>query len=93
MLCTSGLTGEVFRERDPQESTDVQRAWLYQKDASIAAYRKGKTNQRPEKDNETSLAIGDGDRAANFVLSDEPGFYRHKRTAITNIKNKVFTQK
>jgi len=66
---------------------------LYQNDASIAAYRKGKVNQRPLVDNETSLAIGDGDRSKNFVLSDEVGFYRHMKSDITNIKNKVFTQK
>ena len=42
--CISGLTGEVFKLEDPQESTDVQRSWLYSKDPSVAACKVGKTD-------------------------------------------------
>ena len=44
--CISGLTGEVYNCNDPQESTDVQRSWLYSKDPSVAAMQKGKVDQR-----------------------------------------------
>jgi hypothetical protein len=44
----SCLTGENFSKdpkvrdnRDPQENTDVQRSWLYSKDAAVAAVRQG----------------------------------------------------
>ena len=40
--CISGLTGEVYKLEDPQESTDVQRSWLYSKDPSIGYMQKGK---------------------------------------------------
>lgn len=91
--CTSGLTGEKWKGGDPQVASDVQRAWLYAKDASLANFVKGKTDQKLKEDNELSLNIGDGDRAKNFVLSDEPAFYRHIRCPITNIKNNVITKK
>ena len=35
--CLSALTGEIYKLDDPKESTDVQRAWLYPKDASLVA--------------------------------------------------------
>ena len=62
--CISGLTGEVYKLDDPQESTDVQRSWLYSKDPSVAAMQKGKTDQTLLKDNALSLPLGDGERAA-----------------------------
>ena len=43
--CISGLTGEVYKLDDPQESTDVQRSWLYSKDPSVAYMQKGKVDQ------------------------------------------------
>lgn len=42
VLCISGLMGEVYVTGDPQESTDVQRSWLYTKDASIGCMQRGK---------------------------------------------------
>jgi len=42
--CISGLTGEIYKTDDPQESTDVQRSWLYSKDPSVVAMQKGKTD-------------------------------------------------
>ena len=59
----SGLTGEIYKLEDPKESTDVQRAWMYPKDASLVAMQKGKTNQNLKEDNELSLPLGDGERA------------------------------
>ena len=53
--------------------------------------QKGKVDQRPKTDNELSLPLGDGERA-HFPLSDEVGFYRHKRD-ITIIKNQIITRK
>ena len=44
--CISGLTGEVYVKGDPQESTDVQRAWLPAKDCAVVAAQKGKVDQR-----------------------------------------------
>lgn len=90
--CISGLTGEVFKLADPQESTDVQRSWLYSQDPSVAAAKKGKVDQTLKKDNELSLPLGDGERAG-LVFSDQPGYYRHKRSEITVIKNQVITRK
>ena len=88
----SGLTGEIYKLDDPKESTDVQRAWLYPKDASLVAAAKGKTDQSLKMDNELSLPLGDGERAGKEI-SGEPGFYRHKRTAITIQKNNIITRK
>ena len=51
----------------------------------------GKADQTLKQDNELSLPLGDGERA-HFPLSDEVGFYRHKRD-ITIIKNPVITRK
>lgn len=53
--------------------------------------QKGKEDQTLKEDNELSLPLGDGERA-HFPLSDEIGFYRHKRD-ITIIKNQVITRK
>jgi len=89
--CISGLTGEVYKLEDPQESTDVQRSWLYSKDPSIAYMQKGKTDQTLKQDNELSLPLGDGERAG-YQFSAEPGYYRHKRN-ITIQKNQIITRK
>ena len=88
---TSGLCGEVYKEDDPQSCTDVQRSWLYAKDPAVLAMQNGKKDQTLLKDNELSLPLGEGERA-HFPLSDEVGFYRHKRD-ITIIKNQVITRK
>jgi hypothetical protein len=90
--CMSGLTGEIYKLEDPKESTDVQRAWLYPKDASLIAAAKGKTDQTLKVDNELSLPLGDGERATK-VISGEPGYYRHKRCDITIQKNNIITRK
>lgn len=90
--CISGLTGEVFKLDDPQESTDVQRSWLYSKDPSVETMKKGKVDQRLTKDNELSLPLGEGARAG-YKFSDQPGAYRHMRTEITIIKNQPITRK
>ena len=92
MKCISGLTGEVYKVADPQESTDVQRSWLYSKDPSITAMQKGKVDQTQKVDNELSLPLGEGFRSTQ-VLSDQPGFYRRKRTSITMQKNQIITRK
>ena len=88
----SGLTGEIYKLEDPKESTDVQRAWLYPKDASLIAAAKGKTDQTLKADNELSLPLGDGERARQ-VISGEPGFYRIKRSEIPRQKNNIITRK
>lgn len=44
-MCISGLVAEVYKQDDPQESTDVQRAWLYPKDPAVTAMQKGKADQ------------------------------------------------
>jgi hypothetical protein len=90
--CTAGLTGEVFKKGDPQESTEVQRTWLATTDPSVRFYHLGKKDQRLKQDNELSLPLGDGVHAA-FEKSDQNGFYRHKRSDITRYKNTVITQK
>lgn len=45
-----------------------------------------------EKDNETSLPLGEGDHAT-FVHSSEPGFYRIIKSDITNYKNTIISKK
>ena len=87
----SRLVGEVHKVEDPQHSTDVQRTWLYAKDPGLTTVEQGKVDQTLKQDNELSLPLGDGERA-HFPLSDEVGFYRHKRD-ITIIKNPVITRK
>lgn len=37
--CTAGLCGEVYKNDDPQVTTEVQRAWLPTQDPSITFYR------------------------------------------------------
>ena len=64
---------------------------MYAKDPGVTAIQKGKEDQTLKEDNELSLPLGDGERA-HFPLSDEIGFYRHKRD-ITIIKNQVITRK
>ena len=90
--CTSGLTGEVLVRGDPQEATEVQRAWLPAKDCAVEAAKRGKVDQKLKADNQLSLPLGEGAHAS-FPLSDEPGFYRHKRCFITNVKNDVISRK
>ena len=90
--CMSGLTGEIFKQGDPKEQTEIQRAWLYPKDASLVAMQKGKTDQTLKQDNELSLPLGDGERAG-YKFSSEPGYYRHKRCDITIQKNNIITRK
>ena len=90
--CISGLTGEVYKKDDPQESTDVQRSWLPSKDPSVKFMQQGKVDQRQLVDNELSLPLGAGAHAS-FPLSDQNGFYRHKRTEITMLKNDLITRK
>ena len=95
VACSAGLTGEFYRAatKDPQESTNVQRSWLYTNDAAVKAHEQGpKVSQQLTKDNETSLPIGMGERE-HFKVSTEPGFYRHHRSEITMVRNKVLTQK
>lgn len=87
----SGLVGEVHKVEDPQHSTNIQRSWLYAKDPGMDVLEKGKPDQTLKQDNELSLPLGDGERA-HFPLSDEVGFYRHKRD-ITIIHNPVITRK
>jgi hypothetical protein len=90
--CTAGLCGEVYKNEDPQETTEVQRAWLPTHDPSITYYRVGKTTQKFEKDNELSLPLGEGTHA-KFELSDQNGFYRRITSDITRVKNTIITQK
>jgi len=45
-----------------------------------------------KQDNELSLPLGDGERAG-FEFSDQPAYYRHKRSEITVIKNQPITRK
>ena len=96
----SCLTGENLSKKDgdkkdPQEHTDVQRSWLYSKDAAVAAVR-----QQPEVavsqilpyDNALSLPLGDGIWSQK-PKSDEPGFFRRIRTDVTIQKNNIITRK
>lgn len=62
--CISGLVGEVHKPVDPQENTNVQRAWMYYKDPAVEALKSGKIDQTLKQDNALSLPIGDGERAA-----------------------------
>lgn len=96
----SCLTGENLSKkdgdkRDPQEHTDVQRSWLYSKDAAVAAVR-----QQPEVqvsqilpyDNALSLPLGDGIWSQK-PKSDAPAFFRRIRTDVTIQKNNIITRK
>jgi len=64
---------------------------LYAKDPGVKVCEVGKADQMLKTDNELSLPLGDGERA-HFPLSDEIGFYRHKRD-ITIIRNPAITRK
>ena len=81
----------MHKTEDPQASTNVQRSWLYAKDPGLSVCEVGKVDQTLKADNELSLPLGDGERA-HFPLSDEVGFYRHKRD-ITIIHNPIITRK
>ena len=99
----SCLTGEHFSrdplartKRDPQENTDVQRSWLYSKDAAVTAAKEqpaiGAASQVQFFDNQLSLPLGDGVWATK-PKSDQPGFFRHIRTDVTIQKNTLITRK
>lgn len=71
--------------RDPQENTDVQRSWLYSKDAAVTAVRELPNVQVPQilpYDNQMSLPLGEGAWALKSK-SDQPGYFRHIRSDIT----------
>ena len=66
---------------------------MYQGDAAVRVMEQGgKKDQTLDKDNETSLPMGLGERE-HFKVSTEPGFYSVKSTDITRVKNQVFTKK
>lgn len=81
----------MHKVEDPQASTNIQRSWLYAKDPGLGVVEVGKADQTLKEDNALSLPLGDGERA-HFPLSDEVGFYRHKRD-ITIIHNPIITRK
>ena len=77
----SNLVGEVYSKNfDPQEQTDVQRAWLYQQDPGVTAVNKGLTgkNQVFFYDNACSLPMGEGIHATK-KFTGENGEFRHIR--------------
>ena len=77
----SNLTGEVYSKKfDPQEQTDVQRAWLYSEDPGVRAVNEGMggRSQMQPYDNQNSLPLGEGMWSIHSK-SDEPGFYRRVR--------------
>jgi hypothetical protein len=60
----SNLVGEIYNKQfDPQEQTDVQRAWLYQQDAAVKAVNGGSARVIQENyyDNANSLPLGEGE--------------------------------
>ena len=61
--------GEVYKNDDPQDSTDVQRSWLPQKDPSVQVMQQGRKKAVLKEDNETSLPLGEGCHA-KFPTSD-----------------------
>jgi len=77
----SNLTGEVYSKKfDPQEQTDVQRAWLYSQDPGVRAVNEGmggKSQMQPY-DNQNSLPLGEGMWAVH-PKCDQPGAYRRIR--------------
>ena len=99
---TSCLTGESYSKdvtarakRDPQEQTDVQRAWLYTKDPAVTAANGAPalaTSTMQAFDNQLSLPLGDGVWALK-PKSDQPGFYRRIRQDVTIQKNQVISRK
>ena len=102
MRTVSCLTGENFakdatirQQRDPQEQTDVQRAWLYSKDAAVVAAKELPTvaaTQVQPFDNMLSLPMGEGEWALK-PKSDQPNFFRRVRQDVTIQKNQVITRK
>jgi hypothetical protein len=85
--CLTGenLSKEHGDKKDPQEHTDVQRSWLYSKDAAVAAVReqpKVAVSQIQPYDNALSLPLGDGIWSQK-PKSDQPGFYRRIRSDVT----------
>lgn len=91
----SNLVGEVYSKKfDPQEQTDVQRAWLYNEDPGVKAVNEGvagKTQIQPW-DNALSLPLGEGTWSVH-PKSDQIGFYRKRRTDVTIQKNDIITRK
>lgn len=95
MKIISNLVGEVYSQQiDPQEKTDVQRAWLYSQDPGVTAVNNGQAGkiQVQPYDNTLSLPLGDG-AWSQQPRSDQDGFYRKKRTDVTIIKNDFITRK
>lgn len=89
----SNLVGEVYSKSfDPQEQTDVQRAWLYQQDPGVTAVNKGLTgkNQVFFYDNACSLPLGEGIHATK-KFTDEVGAFRKIRTDVTLSKQHFIT--
>ena len=87
MSCLTGenLSKEHGDKKDPQEHTDVQRSWLYSKDAAVAAVKEQPTvavSQIQPYDNALSLPLGDGIWSQK-PKSDQPGFYRRIRSDVT----------
>jgi hypothetical protein len=91
----SNLTGEVYSKSfDPQEQTDVQRAWLYSEDPGVRAVNQGQSGkaQMQPYDNALSLPLGEGLWAVH-PKSDQPSYYRKRRTDVTIAKNEIITRK
>ena len=91
----SNLVGEVYSKNfDPQEQTDVQRAWLYSEDPGVKAVNEGKAGktQMQPYDNALSLPLGDGVWNVQ-PKSDEVGYYRKRRTDVTIQKNDIITRR
>lgn len=100
----SNLTGEMYtNDHDPQEHTDIQRAWLYSKDPGVKTI-----NSRPEGphgpprdlklalqpfDNANSLPLGEGMWPSHPKSRGQSGFYRRIRTDVTITKNNIITRK
>ena len=95
MKLISNLVGEVYSKNfDPQEQTDVQRAWLYSEDPGVKAVNEGKAGktQMQPYDNALSLPLGDGVWNVQ-PKSDEVGYYRKRRTDVTIQKNDIITRR
>ena len=91
----SNLVGEVYSKRyDPQEQTDVQRSWLYQKDPGVRAVNDGKAGaaQMQFYDNANSLPLGEGIHATK-KFDDSVGAFRRIRQDVTITKNETITRK
>ena len=91
----SNLVGEVYSKRyDPQEQTDVQRSWLYQKDPGVRAVNDGKAGapQMQFYDNANSLPLGEGIHATK-KFDDSVGAFRRIRQDVTITKNEFVIRK